>query len=616
MRLPLLVLLLPLVACAATVDTSGTPGDGGESADTVSTADAEVDADSTDTNTPAPDADENPDTDAPVDAADASTEDDTSTDAEVDDTDAADIQPPDDTSDDTSIDAADTEFTDAPELDTLVPDPDVELDIADITETPDATADTIIVADAGADTLDTPDTPDTPDVDPVVCVDTSTLPIPAPTERTYMAGRWETVSTGGFRDEYLVDADDYIQVGIRPEWGGSLVFFGLRNGAPGPNNSNTIDANDTGREVQVALYDPDRLMQGCAWNASCRTGGAPCANSIRYLGWNPVQGGSRCNRGPGLEDLRFERNALIATVVPLQWNPDWNESTCGGDLCADPARRDARSDVRIVQSLRFVRQHVLELSYTIYHLSPVSRAATEHELPTLYSANGNAGPDLWRLMTADGRQIDINEPANDGFFYRNLDSAAPWVTLQNDLLTYGVGLYMENGLTSFQGWQNRGLPFNNVRARFPFPIPALGVVQARAYLMLGSFATQQAEADRLTETLPPFGAVDTPTDGLTLSPDGTLTVAGWALDNTDGLTINVIVDGERTVAALWGDARPDVCQAWPGYPGCPNPGFRVVVPASVIGEPRCAHTLDVVATDRHGNRFHLGRRLVTPATAP
>jgi len=56
--------------------------------------------------------------------------------------------------------------------------------------------------------------------------------------------------------------------GLRREWGGSIVFFGIARGyGAGLNPTNAIDANDTGREVQVAFYDPDRLMQNCAWNA-------------------------------------------------------------------------------------------------------------------------------------------------------------------------------------------------------------------------------------------------------------------------------------------------------------------------------------------------------------
>ena len=89
------------------------------------------------------------------------------------------------------------------------------------------------------------------------------------------------------------------------------------------------------------------------------------------------------------------------------------------------------------------------------------------------------GQDLWKLLDAGGTQIDINQPANDGFFVRSFTSSEPWVTLQNDNLDYGVGLLHENALLDFQGWQNRSLPFNNFRSAFYFGIPAYGNVNAR-----------------------------------------------------------------------------------------------------------------------------------------
>ena len=44
-------------------------------------------------------------------------------------------------------------------------------------------------------------------------------------------------------------------MGIRREWGGSIVFFGQTdNSEMGMNPTNAIDAHDTGREIQVGPY--------------------------------------------------------------------------------------------------------------------------------------------------------------------------------------------------------------------------------------------------------------------------------------------------------------------------------------------------------------------------
>ena len=133
-------------------------------------------------------------------------------------------------------------------------------------------------------------------------------------------------------------------------------------------------------------------------------------------------------------------------------------------------------------------------------------------------------------MDSDGNQVDINIPANDGFFYKSFTSTQPWVSLQNDDLSYGVGILYENGLLNYQGWQNRSLPFNNVRSEIRFGLPAHGTVKARAYLLLGSFGTIQGEATTVMNMLPPFGELDSPAHETTLS-GSMLNISGWALDN-------------------------------------------------------------------------------------
>ena len=115
-------------------------------------------------------------------------------------------------------------------------------------------------------------------------------------------------------------------------------------------------------------------------------------------------------------------------------------------------------------------------------------------------------------------------------FYKNFTSTAPWVTLQNDNLTYGVGILYENGLLEYQGWQNRDMPFNNVRSLIQFPIPAYSQIHARAYLMLGYFDTINGLATNLLNILPPFGSLDTPAHNGSTT-EGQLEIAGWALDN-------------------------------------------------------------------------------------
>jgi hypothetical protein len=137
---------------------------------------------------------------------------------------------------------------------------------------------------------------------PCTWIEAPAQPDEAPLPAQSPAGAVETTTVDGFTDDYLYDGTHFTKVGTRREWGATLVFFGQDDGKPGTNGTNVIDGNDTGREVQIALYDPDRIVQACAWNASCQSNpGAACQPaSITWLGWDPVQGGNECNVGSGV----------------------------------------------------------------------------------------------------------------------------------------------------------------------------------------------------------------------------------------------------------------------------------------------------------------------------
>jgi len=446
-----------------------------------------------------------------------------------------------------------------------------------------------------------------------VCVGTCpVVPVPDPVPDAPLvgespAGTFETVTAGGFTDDYVYNAAHDLKVGTRQEWGGTIIFFGMANGSPGQNNTNTIDANDTGREVQVAFYDPDRHMQNCAWNASCQSTPTTCPFSITYLGWNPVQGGNRCNNGSGVEGVSLSNGVLGVTTVPLFWNPNWDRQDCSDVACNDPTLNARESDVRVVQRLRFVRYHVVELDYTVINLTSLAHATTAQEFPTVYTANGNQGPDLWRLFSSTGVEIVINTPGNDGFFYENFSSPDGWVSMQNQALDYGVGMLTENKLSSWQGWQLRTLPFNNFRPIFSFGIPALGTIRARSYLILGAQATVAAEAQWLDTNLPPFGVLDTPASDQTVS--GVFSLSGWALDNKGVTAITAIVDGVTAVPLTYGNSRPDVCAVWPGYASCDAVGYQGTVDAGPL--TACTHhLLEIEATDTDGNTRVIARRRI------
>jgi Big-like domain-containing protein len=93
---------------------------------------------------------------------------------------------------------------------------------------------------------------------------------------------------------------------------------------------------------------------------------------------------------------------------------------------------------------------------------------------------------------------------------------------------------------------------------------------------------------------PPTVAIDLPSQSSTVF--GTVTVAGWAIDNGSAIsTVQVKVDGVAVGNATYGVSRPDVCNVYPGRPGCPNVGYTYQWNTATLTSG--SHTLTVLATD-------------------
>lgn len=421
-------------------------------------------------------------------------------------------------------------------------------------------------------------------------------------------GGIHTSSSGGHSDVFLSSPSDLIRIGVRLDWGGTVVFFGLTGNA----GSNVIDANDTGRELQIALYDPTRAHQPCAATATCVSNPASCGNSITFLGWNPVQGGDECGHGAKVVSHGKVGDALEVVVQPLEWNPDWNKPDCTQSACGASG---VPVDVRYRVRFRFLTEHVVEVATQVVSQESFSHPVTGQEWPTLYVSHGSSGPDLPVLLDASGKAIAINQKGNDGFLYANFTSPAPWVSWQNKNHDYGVGLAMDQGTTAFQGWRGDGTNapyFHNVRAQVSFGIDAGKTLHGIAYLALGSLATVKSELDGILGKRGPFGVVDAPASGSPVGyqPGTSIPVRGWVLDNGAVQNVHVQIDGTDVATIPVKAGRPDVCAVYPAYASCPDVGYDGTV--DTTGLSACNHLLRVVATDADGNQQVLGERVIAP----
>jgi hypothetical protein len=257
---------------------------------------------------------------------------------------------------------------------------------------------------------------------------------------------------------------------------------------------------------------------------------------------------------------------------------------------------------------------VVEVATAVVSEETISHPVTGQEFPTLYVSHGGNFPDLALLLDAAGAPVTIATPGNDGFFYDNFTSPAPWVTWQRSDRSYGVGLAHDQGVRSFQGWRGDGTTapyFHNVRARMSFGLAAGATVRGISYLALGNFDTVK---DELAETLTrraPFGWVDAPAGGAVHHHGGApFTVAGWVLDTAAVAAVRVEADGVTLATLPVAAARPDVCAVYPAYAGCPTVGFSGQVPVASLGS--CARLIRVVAVDSDGNARTLGERVVAP----
>jgi hypothetical protein len=125
--------------------------------------------------------------------------------------------------------------------------------------------------------------------------------------------------------------------------------------------------------------------------------------------------------------------------------------------------------------------------------------------------------------------------------------------------------------------------------------------------------------------VPPFGTVDTPSEGLT-GVTGALNVSGWALDDVGVTRVRVYRDpvGPETSGQLVyiGDgvfvdgARPDVQAAFPAYPNASRAGWGLQVLTNMLpGGGTGTYRLTVLADDVEGHTTLLGTRTITCTNA-
>jgi hypothetical protein len=113
-------------------------------------------------------------------------------------------------------------------------------------------------------------------------------------------------------------------------------------------------------------------------------------------------------------------------------------------------------------------------------------------------------------------------------------------------------------------------------------------------------------------TSPPFGTVDTPPDKAAVR--SSVPVTGWVLDDLGVESVSIYLEQNRTLTfigagVLVEGARPDIEEAYPGYPGNSKAGWGYMMLTNALpnGGNGTFH-FQVIATDLEGNAVTLGKK--------
>jgi len=99
--------------------------------------------------------------------------------------------------------------------------------------------------------------------------------------------------------------------------------------------------------------------------------------------------------------------------------------------------------------------------------------------------------------------------------------------------------------------------------------------------------------------------LDTPSNGATIN--GVYLVKGWYLDQEGVAKVEVFMDGQLIGEAMYGEPRPDIEKAYPGYMN-PNAGFQYQLDTTTMAEG--SHVLSVMVTNQKGIQKELTSRTI------
>jgi hypothetical protein len=373
---------------------------------------------------------------------------------------------------------------------------------------------------------------------------------------------------------------DVSRIGLETNWGGSIVEVSL-------NGTNFVNEHDTGREVQVAQYDGSAQYDNCAG----------CTGNF---GWNPVQGGDEYDQGSPVLAQTLTTDSLYIKAQPYQWNPNDKGGGPGQPILGD---------TYVEATISAVTDHAFtfKVHYKITHFGTDHHANSIQEFPAVYV---NLGFD--RFVNDSSTTPWANAPVTFVTMPQlplggpTLYASEQWGAFV-DSSDQGLTVFVPGMAPYIGGFAAAGDPgptgfgTDYFAPRTFFPVGPHSVLEGDVYLVAGDYKHARQVIYDLHSRLPPkdiftpVGSVDSPAANTQVS--GTISVAGWALDDVAVSRVDVYVDAGLAGTATYGGSRPDVANDWPHAPAAIGYALSLDTTSYSNGP----HTIEIRAIDTSGN---------------
>jgi uncharacterized protein (TIGR03437 family) len=229
------------------------------------------------------------------------------------------------------------------------------------------------------------------------------------------------------------------------------------------------------------------------------------------------------------------------------------------------------------------------------------------------SSTSSATFSVANLDLANPMHITIDRPAKSSPAFSGIASFGGWAVANNGSITsvemlidgvsYGFAQYGGSRPDVCAAYpQSGGCP--NVGWNFDFDTTRIyngsHILEARATSSAGEHATTSAAftVSNSGAGNPIHISIDVP-NGNSNPFLGLAEFSGWALDqNASIATVAISIDGVPYANAQYGISRPEVCNGFPGVPGCPDVGWSLQVDTTRLADG--VHTIGVTATATSG----------------